>query len=347
MKVNADALLARLLRRAHAPLGVIDTRPERRAVERWRDWSERRQVLSTRLLARRGDDNEAAVGATAAAVHRFIDAEARAAVAAAPPPAAPAQGPTPSNAARADGPAASDSPSFRLRRMPLGAIEADAPSRSAAAAPAMTAITAMHAAHERTSSRDAPSVPMAPMVPRVRAVDRPVEGRATHDDRRAAVTPIVAAVRGPTHSPSAEWVHGLPTTSQHPARTPSAQRTPLVERRAPAEQRTLVIREQRRTDAVASLAPGDAVAPLAPATAVAALATVRPTRPSTQASSTAGEPSSPPTAAVANPTAPPTPAPAATARRDLPTHQLVDRVARVVLRRLADDLERRGGKPWR
>ncbi len=175
---------------------------------------------------------------------------------------------------------------------------------------------------------------------------------------RATVTSVTSAA--PPLDPA------LPPTPL--AAVPSARPTQRVRATAPAATRAIsdsnaqlstsaeapapraVVRERRQSGAGSHAAPRQAAqADFAQADAVA-LMTSHPRHPATAAAATAAAPSplSPAsTAATQHPASPTVAEPAAVARRDVPVNQLVERVARVVLRRLAVDLERRGGKPWR
>lgn len=346
-----NALLERLLRRATAPLGVIDTRPACRTVERWRAWQERHHGLSTRLLARQGADDDTASKAPTVSVWRASELEPG--VVASTAPALHAEASARPVAPHVDGPAASDPPSYRLRRMPADVLARETTAR--AAATQRSPMPASPAPPLADASSDAPTdVPAdVPVVSRPRAAAT-AQTRAARDGHRVAGAPLVDATRVPPPAPRPERPMAPQPASTLEPRASLAQHAALVDAHAVATPRAALVREQPRSSAGKTAPRRDTTPPFASSAVLTTssaqphrAAAAAPTTAAGAATATSAAPSPVIAASAMSNTATPPVAEHTAARRDIPTHQLVDRVARVVLRRLSIDLERRGGKPWR
>ncbi len=363
-------LLDRLLRRAHAPLGVVDTRPARRMVERWVEWQARHQGLSARLLARGASDDEEATPQTPAVVWRAFDTEPGTPPAAASEPdsdrAASSTLPnpdpvvTPDALNASDAPAAPAAPVYRLRRVRPDMDAGDAPASATTPSPA--------------PSPAAPSAPRhdASAVPTVGPARMAVAPAAAADEpRRFVADASLSSSMGAQH---AGFDDASPRASTHAA-VAEARR---IDAPSAAARHAPVVTEQPRPGARAGLARGAAA--LAPLRAPGAGDAWRRAHPADHPEGSIGERaraervplnapfdhSGRPGAAFATASAnaslrraeadaatlaaraqaSPPQAPSTT-RRDPSPQQLVERVTRLVLDRLSIDIQRRAGRPWR
>ncbi len=322
MDNGAGDLLERLLRRGRLPLGVIDTRPARARVARWLAWQQRHDALSARLLAR-GVMAEEQASAPAApqlpgGLSAWVMPPVAAPVVALPLPDAPRARPSERESAAG--------PRLRIRRAPLSAalpppaVKAQPPAPMSPQPAARDGESALPPTRAQTL---ATTVHAAPALPVTVAAQRPVAAGSSQASTPATLSPGTAQPMPP--APVVPPVANPAPALVQPLRTPES--TP---------QRALPLVAER-FDSARDASPRVVALPLR-ATAHTALV------PSAQ-------PASP--ALVSVPTAPAAAAPRAGAElpqqaaKEPPLQALVERVSRLVLRRLEIEFERRGGRPWR